>query len=121
MLIRGLNVVVFNEVTGAVMTSRWFDTYESRADSGLLMEFLNALKHGRIVCFAIKVINYHKLFIFCDTSIGQQELVFWSIRRTKRNTGSYHIIMTSSGYVKLLSNRKYLFLNSSNETTKWGH
>ncbi|KAJ7354809.1 hypothetical protein OS493_029815 [Desmophyllum pertusum] len=54
MLIRGLNVVVFNEVTGAVMTSRWFDTYESRADSGLLMEFLNALKHGRIVCFAIK-------------------------------------------------------------------
>ena len=56
MLLRGLNVVVLNEVTGAVMSSRWFDTYESKADSGLLMDYLKGLKHGRIVCFAVRVI-----------------------------------------------------------------
>ncbi|KAL9954720.1 hypothetical protein ACROYT_G042291 [Oculina patagonica] len=54
MLLRGLNVVVLNEVTGAVMSSRWFDTYESKEDSDFLMEFLKSLKHGRIICFAIK-------------------------------------------------------------------
>ena len=56
MLIRGLNVVVLNEVTGVVMSSRWFDTYESRADSGFLVEYLKGLRKGRIICFAIKVI-----------------------------------------------------------------
>ena len=55
MLIRGLNVLVLNEVTGAVMSSRWFDTYESQEDSSFLMEYLQGLKHGRILCFAIKV------------------------------------------------------------------
>lgn len=55
MLLRGLNVVVLNEVTGAVMSSRWFDTYESKEDSGYLMEFLSNLKNGRIICFAVKV------------------------------------------------------------------
>lgn len=55
MLLRGLNVLVLNEVTGAVMSSRWFDTYESKEDSGLLVEFLKSLKQGRIICFAIKV------------------------------------------------------------------
>jgi len=54
MLIRGLNVVVLNEVTGAVMSSRWYDTYESAADSGLLVKFLKGLRQGRIVCFAVK-------------------------------------------------------------------
>lgn len=54
MLIRGLNVVVLNEVTGIVMSSRWFDTYESDADSGFLIEYLKVLRDGRIVCFAIK-------------------------------------------------------------------
>ncbi|XP_058945589.1 protein O-linked-mannose beta-1,2-N-acetylglucosaminyltransferase 1 [Pocillopora verrucosa] len=54
MLIRGLNVVVLNEVTGVVMSSRWFDTYESDADSGFLIEYLKGLRDGRIVCFAIK-------------------------------------------------------------------
>ena len=55
MLIRGLNVVVLNEVTGAVMSSRWYDTYESEADSGLLVKYLKGLRQGRIVCFAVKV------------------------------------------------------------------
>ena len=55
MLIRGLNVVVLNEVTGAVMSSRWYDTYESAADSGLLVKYLKGLRQGRIVCFAVKV------------------------------------------------------------------
>lgn len=54
MLLRGLNVVVLNELTGAVMSSRWFDTYESKEDSGYLMEFLSNLKNGRIICFAVK-------------------------------------------------------------------
>ena len=55
MLLRGMNVVVLNEVTGAVMSSRWFDTYESQEDSGYLKEFLTGLKNGRIICFAVKV------------------------------------------------------------------
>ena len=55
MLIRGMNVVVLNEVTGAVMSSRWYDTYESRHDSKLLLNHLQGLKRGRILCFAIKV------------------------------------------------------------------
>ena len=55
MLLRGLNVLVLNEVTGAVMSSRWFDTYESKEDSGFLVGFLKSLKQGRIICFAIKV------------------------------------------------------------------
>ena len=48
-------MLVLNEVTGAVMSSRWFDTYESKEDSGFLVEFLKSLKQGRIICFAIKV------------------------------------------------------------------
>lgn len=61
MLLRGLNVVVLNEVTGAVMSSRWFDTYESKEDSDFLMEFLKSLKYGRIICFAIKVGTYQSI------------------------------------------------------------
>ena len=55
MLIRGMNVLVLNEVTGAVMSSRWFDTYESQDDSGFLVDYVQGLKPGRIICFAIKV------------------------------------------------------------------
>lgn len=55
MLIRGLNVVVLNEVTGDVMSSRWYDTYESKADSDFLVNHLKGLRRGRIICFAIKV------------------------------------------------------------------
>ena len=69
MLIRGLNVVVLNEVTGAVMSSRWYDTYESAADSGLLVKYLKGLRPGRIVCFAVKVrltkiVNFRAIFCF---------------------------------------------------------
>ena len=62
MLIRGLNIVVLNEVTGAVMSSRWYDTYESAADSGLLVKYLKGLRQGRIVCFAVKV-GFIKLIV----------------------------------------------------------
>lgn len=56
MLIRGMNVVVLSEVTGAVMSSRWYDTYESLRDSRLLLDHLQGLRRGRILCFAIKVV-----------------------------------------------------------------
>ena len=68
MLLRGLNVVVLNEVTGVVMSSRWYDTYESKADSGLLVNYLKGLRQGRIVCFAVKV-TLTKLLVFL---FGQQ-------------------------------------------------
>lgn len=55
MLIRGMNVLVLNEVTGSIMSSRWFDTYESKDDSGLLLDYIQGLRLGRIICFAIKV------------------------------------------------------------------
>lgn len=55
MLIRGMNVLVLNEVTGSIMSSRWFDTYESKDDSGLLLDYIQGLTLGRIICFAIKV------------------------------------------------------------------
>ncbi|XP_068751862.1 protein O-linked-mannose beta-1,2-N-acetylglucosaminyltransferase 1-like [Montipora capricornis] len=54
MLLRGLNVVVLNEVTGEVMSSRWFDTYESKLDNKYLMDFLKGLKDGRIICFTVR-------------------------------------------------------------------
>lgn len=50
-----MNVLVLNEVTGTVMSSRWFDTYESQDDSGFLVDYVQGLKPGRIICFAIKV------------------------------------------------------------------
>ena len=49
--------MVLNEVTGAVMSSRWFDTYESEADSDFLIGYLKGLKQGRIICFAVKVFS----------------------------------------------------------------
>ena len=55
MLIRGMNVLVLNEVTGSIMSSRWFDTYESQDDSGFLLDYIQGLRLGRIICFAIKV------------------------------------------------------------------
>lgn len=54
MILRGMNVLVINEVTGVVMSSRWYDTYESQPDSELLLDHLRDLKLGRIICFAVK-------------------------------------------------------------------
>ena len=48
-------MVVLNEVTGEVMSSRWFDTCESKADSSYLVDFLKGLKDGRIICFTVRV------------------------------------------------------------------
>ena len=47
--------MVLNEVSGAVMSSVWFDTYEDSDDSQRLMDFLQGLRKGRILCFAVKV------------------------------------------------------------------
>lgn len=55
MLLRGLNVVVLNELIGVVMFLRWFDIYELKEDSGYFMEFFLNLKNGRIICFVVKV------------------------------------------------------------------
>ena len=56
--------MVLNEVTGVVMSSRWFDTYEHEADSDFLMEYLKGLMSGRIICFAVKVIVYYFKIIY---------------------------------------------------------
>ncbi|XP_015775817.1 PREDICTED: protein O-linked-mannose beta-1,2-N-acetylglucosaminyltransferase 1-like [Acropora digitifera] len=54
LLLRGLNVIALNEVSGEVMSSRWFDTYAIKADSDNLMDYLRGLKDGRIICFAVR-------------------------------------------------------------------
>ena len=63
--------MVLNEVTGAVMSSRWYDTYESAADSGLLVKYLKGLRQGRIVCFAVKV-RLIKLLIFAQVLFSEK-------------------------------------------------
>lgn len=55
LLLRGLNVIALNEVSGEVMSSRWFDTYGSKAESDNLVDYLRGLKDGRIICFAVRV------------------------------------------------------------------
>ena len=52
---KGINIVVLNQGTGAVMAIRGYDTYGSRKDSRQLIDFVNSLPDGRILCFAIKV------------------------------------------------------------------
>ena len=58
-------MVVLNEVTGEVMSSRWFDTYESKLDNKYLMDFLKGLKDGRIICFTVRVT------IICHSKVAQ--------------------------------------------------
>ena len=77
MLIRGMNVVVLHEVTGAVMSSRWFDTYESKEDSGFLMAYLQGLRHGRIICFAIKVGS--TIYYTAELVQGEKEHSDWFV------------------------------------------
>ena len=37
------------------MALRGFDTYSSKADSKQLINFINSLADGRILCFAVRV------------------------------------------------------------------
>ena len=77
MLIRGMNVLVLNEVTGSIMSSRWFDTYESHDDSGFLLDYIQGLRLGRIICFAIKVsinqVSLRKQLTFHDDTTDIKE------------------------------------------------
>ena len=57
--------MVLNEVTGGVMSSMWFDTYLSKPDSARLVEYLNEMKLGRIICFATKVSSTKKGLLLC--------------------------------------------------------
>ena len=52
---RGVNVAVLNQMTGAVMATRAFDTFASKEDSDALVLFINMVSDGRILCFAIRV------------------------------------------------------------------
>ena len=52
---RGVNVAVLNQMTGAVMATRAFDTFASKEDSDALVLFVNMISDGRILCFAIRV------------------------------------------------------------------
>ncbi len=100
MLLRGLNVVVLNEVTGVVMSSRWYDTYESKADSGLLVKYLKGLRQGRIVCFAVKV-KLINLSVSCldikhfsaspeQTNVFLRTLDTYSARKTSKRLEKFH-------------------------------
>lgn len=51
---RGVNVAVLNQMTGAVMATRAFDTFASKEDSDALVLFINMVSDGRILCFAIR-------------------------------------------------------------------
>ena len=53
----GINIIVLNQGTGAVMARRTFDTYASKQDSRQLIDFVNGLADGRVLCFAIKVLE----------------------------------------------------------------
>ena len=52
---RGVNVAVLNQMTGAVMATRAFDTFASKEDSDALVLFINMISDGRILCFTIRV------------------------------------------------------------------
>ena len=51
----GINIIVLNQLTGALTAARSFDTYMSKLDSKLLMSFVDSLPEERIICFAVKV------------------------------------------------------------------
>ena len=52
---RGIHVIVLNEVTGVIMTTRIFDTYSPTGEEKAMIIFLNLLQEGRIVIFLVKV------------------------------------------------------------------
>ena len=52
---RGIHITVLHQSTGAIMTSRSFDTCIHQKESDLLVLFLSMVSQGRILCFAVKV------------------------------------------------------------------
>ena len=55
---RGIITFVLNQRTGTLMAMRSFDTYASFAEGQEIIKFIETLREGRIVCFAIKVIYF---------------------------------------------------------------
>ena len=55
---RGMHIVVLNQQTGEVMSTRIFDTYAEMLDGEMLL-FLKMLQEGRIVIFLVKVSFCH--------------------------------------------------------------
>ena len=54
---RGIHVTVLSQETGALMSTRTFDTHLHEESSKLLITFLNMTSPGRILCFAVKVMR----------------------------------------------------------------
>ena len=50
---RGMNVVVFDECTGATLFSQNFDTYCDSYNSDIFAKFIESLPIGRIVAVAV--------------------------------------------------------------------
>ncbi|KAM7436464.1 hypothetical protein ABFA07_013729 [Porites harrisoni] len=66
---QGINVVVLNQGTGDVMAVRGFDTYSSKADSKQLINFINSLAEGRVLCFAVRDEATASLMIYARSFI----------------------------------------------------
>jgi hypothetical protein len=52
--LRGYNIVVLNERTGAVESNAAFDTFASADDSARLVQFIDKIPNGRIVAIAAR-------------------------------------------------------------------